>query len=385
MPASRSGGTAHTSKKKGATTRDIGAGRCWIDTDDYTLAVWNETLNSWVILGAVNPTVATASQRIGNGPGRVNLLYNGSFAATGGTGGTGVTTTPAGWANEAGPATYAYVTPPAEATEGEGVELVFTGAVGASSGIAQTLILKASTTYLVTARVDVGAAGDICRLDTNGAGGTEMTDADATATTYQTLSGTFVTGAVLDTLTVRLVAVAVGDICRVSNISVYEATPSQASSPSSAGVVACRSTSTDNTSDAYTAGAFVDALVSCTVNVPGTGYLIQVRGAVTAETDANDTGIEARIRENCNGGGATTVQNAHDGVGGYVDNATNDILTANLAYTRIANTAGDQCVYTLEAAGKSAALDRNQGPAGDGTLPLEQPITYIETLLIPTR
>lgn len=389
-----------SSTENGASTDDVGKGRCWLDLDgpddtagtpdDYTVWVYSETKNDWVLPGSVDPLLLDT----GDGapfffdPGKYNLIYNGSFEITDGTGALAATAVPSGW-TDTDTSTFGYAATPA--AQGDGAYLSITAA-GADEGIQRTLAgLKASTTYYVTARAKPVTGGDICYLLTTG-GGTNLPGTGinriASGTAWSTISGYFKTDATPTDVVLKAL-VADGDVCQFDHIAVYE-TSVDRRGISQPGVQVCRSTSTDNTENAYGArggGVFADALVSCTVNIPGPGYVSTITGAIHFENDdAFDRALECRMRENCNGAGATTVATGQAAVA--TDNAADseDNATCVLNYAKATYTSGDSCVYTLEGMGASSAMDRNRGAAEGGNRdPVEQPVTYIQTVTIPAR
>jgi len=368
----------------GAIADDVGHGRCWIDTDgaddvagtdddnqlNFFLGVAGDSNGAWTAVtdGSIGGLTAAGN----------NLVYNGSFEVTDGGGATGSTTIPIGWAEDSGTPTYAYTTPPSEATEGEGVQLDMTGAVASPSGIKQTLTnLKASTTYYVVARVDVNS-GDTCRLITSGAS-TNLSAQDSTATSYATLSGTFVTAAALDTVDIQLLAVTAGDVCHWDHVGVYEQNIARVPQ---AGRARCFDSSTATTANLFSDGSFVDSGdLSCTINVPGPGYMIVVNAALVGENDAAARHIfVARLMENVNGGGAAEVRNSM----GLVDNSgadCGDTAIINLNFTREIPTPGSQYVFTIEGAGIGAVFDYGDEDADC----LGTQTSYVEAFLIPTR
>lgn len=374
-----------TTDEPGATTRDTGAGRLWADsdgaatgtaplnpttTDGNRLAIWDETADLF--------REVTARDQGGAGTGAQNLLYHGGFDMTDGTGATASTTVAQGWTNLS-TATIGYQSV-ANSTEGDGIAMRTTAAGGANEGATQVLEgLKESTVYVYRARVRA-TAGDTCNLFVDD-GTTNATDTTATTGAFETLEVQHTTTAGPADVTVALRATADTDVCDWDHVTAFE----RYATTNFAEAQVCRSTSTNNTDDAYNNHAsFVDALVSCTVNVPGPGYIIMVRGAVHGDGDAGNNGLEGRMRENCNGAGATTVATGHGSMGSAAA-GSNDVMTASMAFTKIVVEGGDQCVYTLEATGSNGVIDRNMGTTeGAGQDPLEQPITFIEAILIPT-
>ena len=176
--ADATAGTALSTDEIGATTRDLGVGRLWSDLDgpdntaatpdDRMLATWDETNDRWVYQEAANSGVALASQRFFDPVGKSNLLYNGDFEATDGTGATSGSTA-TNWATVATAPTISFTRPPSGTTEGDGVQVNLARGAG-DGGIEQTVVLKSDATYFVVARTRA-SGGASCELSTASAGG----------------------------------------------------------------------------------------------------------------------------------------------------------------------------------------------------------------------
>jgi hypothetical protein len=371
----------------GATTRDIGAGRLWADLDgvdtgtsstpdDNQLKVWNETTNLFVEVKARDVG--------GAGIGASNLVYNGNFEVTDGTGLVASTTAPAGWSNLS-TSTIAY-TDPTAVSEGEGLALKTTAAGGADEGVRKALAnLKASTAYVFRVRVRA-TAGDTCNLNVAD-GTTTVNDVSLTTGAFETLEAVLTTTAVPATVNMDLRSTLDTDVCEWAHATVFE----QYATVPTPGVVACWDTDTTATSDAYTTVAtWVDGLVSCEVTVPGPGYIIQVDGTLVADNDVgNSTEVLAvRLREE-----GVTVDLKTGFAAADSDNANRfeDIVSVPVKYVNVNPTPGTTYTYTLEASpgagsGGNPSWDRNLGDDGvddlnDGALLA----TNLRVLLIPVR
>lgn len=393
-------GTALTTDEVGATTRDLGSGRCWIDLDgpdnvsgtpdDRSFASWDETNNIWKYEDLANSAATTlASQRFLFDPGKYNLLYNGDFSITDGTGATGGSGTPANWVLLATNPTISYTTPPSEATEGQGVQVNLLRGAG-DGGIEQLVTLKGTTTYYLMARVRAtGAAG--CGLSTANAGGSNLTEVTTTSATYTTLSGTFVTTAgALDPLNIRVRVITGAGSCQVSRVELFETT-SDRRGISQGGTTACRSTNNTSTDNFYNdhaaAGSvvFVDSGLSCTINVPGPGYMIRVEGLLMGETDVNNAGLEAQLRQNCSLAGNSIVA-MNIATSPNTTAFATDVIGVPVNFLNITPTTGDQCVYTIEGLGHGDTVGRNLGGGDAGNSDtVNTPVSWLQATLIPTR
>lgn len=347
--------TLLTTDEPGATTRDIGAGRCWIDTDgpddtantpdDYSLAIWNETTNDFVYVGAVDATNGT--DRFLFDPGESNLVFNGQFETTDGSGVlTAVTTVPLGWTGTGTPAhTYAA----SAGAQGDGVAYVQTAGAD-NSGISQTLKgLKGSTTYYAVARATPSVNGDSCTLRTTGATtnlpGAGMANVIASGTSATTLSGFFVTDATPTDVVLILEADATGDICTFDYVGVYETSTDRKGVPDPKLQIASATNATDDaistTEDQVqdSAGDWTRA-----VTVPRPGYSILViadLGIVNTGGDC-DTGV-LTLQEDIDGGGYANVRVT----GWQLGIGTDDGGMVMLHYVRANPNAGSKYSYQL--------------------------------------
>lgn len=370
-------GTALTTEEIGASTDDIGRGRCWVDLDgpdgvagtpdDRSLATWDETNNRWVYAGAANPTGTLADQRFLFDPGKFNLVYNGSFELTDGDGDPAGTGTPTGWANVAGPATYTYTA--SDASNGDGVHVDVTG-VGAASGISQVLTnLKASTTYYAVARVDSDGV-DTCRMNTTGAA-TDLANQDTTSAAFTTLSGTFVTAAALDTVTLQLLSVGAGDICHWDLVAVYETSSSRRGIGQPGSTIY---TVLDTTTSATDCNGLFEVTILCsdlmriTVDPPGPGYLVMLTGWLSVDPDGDVRDCVARIAK------ADTTRlgiNSLSGPGGAAD----DPLQVTAMDGPL--TPGAATVYEMDLRSSGGTTCDLNCTAGDNC--------SLQAMLIPTR
>jgi hypothetical protein len=201
-----------TNSAGAAANDDVGAGRCWIDTNDNNkmyiyVGVAGDGNGSWVELEA---------NRVKAGGGR-NILFNGDFEynATD-SAACDSTTDPTGW-TDSGTATATYEV--GSTNQGVGCALVQAG--GALSDFTQVLSnLKGSTTYRVTAQVKEAVADDVCTLSTSDAA-TDVTGMVSAGVTYTQLDGFFITSAALDEVTLKLEITDASDVCTWDHIAVY--------------------------------------------------------------------------------------------------------------------------------------------------------------------
>jgi hypothetical protein len=384
--AGADGGTALGTDEIGPTVRELGAGRCWIDLDGPDNVAGSPDDNSFAIWtgGAWNYVVKNIS---GGSKWGQNLLYNGSFEVTDGTGLIASATVPAGWATVATAPTISYATPPL-VTEGVGVAVTLTRGAG-DGGIEQTLAsLKSNTTFYVEARVVAGGGGT-CELSTVNAGQTNLAAQQSALGTYQTLAGVFrTTLAAVDTLTVRLRVLTAGT-CTIDSVAVVELSGSRVSA-SPSGIVACWDTDNSTTADVYTTvGTWVDGLVSCEVTVPGPGYIVEVDGSLVAlnTINGNSETLAVRLREE-----GVTVDLKTGNAAAHNNNVGHfeDIVSVPVKYVNRTPTPGTTLTYTLEASPGTGAgnpsWDRTVG--ADGTDDLNDSanlLTSLRVLLIPVR
>jgi hypothetical protein len=227
------------SNSSGNADDDVGHGRCWIDTDGpddsdgnaddntlyfYTGLAGDDNADGWeaanIILGgaAGGGSIEGDDQILA---GSANIVYNGSFEATDGTGLASATAVPVGWAAiDAATFTYGTTTDP-DLRWGDGVYVIVTDVDGADGMSIVLNNLAANTTFKVLARVAEEDASDICTLTSTGAD-TDVTSTASAGVAWQTLSGTFITGAALDDVTLTFTNTAAGDICNWDHVAVYQ-------------------------------------------------------------------------------------------------------------------------------------------------------------------
>lgn len=373
----------------GAGSTDVGAGRCWIDTDgpdnvsgnqdDNSYAVWDQTgAGSWAYL--------VRNFNGGSQTSYANVLLNGTFEATDGTSGSMASgTLPIGWSLVVNNPIISYATPPLS-TEGIGVALTMTRNVG-DGGMSQTLAsLKSDTTFYVEARV-VAAGGGTCELSTTGAGGSNLAAQTTASATYTTLSGTFTTTAgAVDSMAVQLRVLTAGT-CTVAGVGVYELSTTRVGFISP-GIRACWNTDASATTDIYkTPGTWVTGVVTCNVTVPGPGYIIVVDGTLVADNDNGGAGNALAVRLLEEG---VTVDVKTGIAAADNDNANHfeDIVSVPVRYINQNPTPGTTMTYTMEASPNAAAgtpsWDRNLGDDGVDDLNDGANLkTNIRVLLVP--
>jgi len=341
---------------------DQGTGRLWVDADglDTTIASDDNQLNVWVDTVGFTPVTSTPTQRLGS-----NLIYNGSFEITDGTGVLASTTVASGWADP-NTATFAYDSVN-DSTEGDGVAFEVIANGGANEAATQTLAgLKESTVYTLRARVRpvVGT----CELLTTG-GTVNVTDTSAAASgVFETLEGNFTTTAAPADVVVRLESNVAADECDWDHVTVFE----QAAVVAPPGLQ--WATATQSVSVAVP-DAFA-TMLTVSVTKPSAGYLLLVLADWTQENGGGGGPSEMRVQESCAGGGPTTVIATN-----YED--TGDAFTnSNYGGGHFLNFSalpGSTCVYTLQAQDSAAGANACVVTSG------AQSLCRLSALLIPTR
>jgi hypothetical protein len=308
-------GTALDTEEVGASTSDIGAGRLWADLDgldglagtldDNQLNIWDETADAFVPVKAVN---------VSGGVG-TNLIFNGSWELTDGTGDEtvsgactvlGTSPCPVGWAPVTTPdVAYADVA----VSEGVGLALQVDSTGAGNEGVSQTLAgLKALTTYVVRVRANA-TAGDVCNINVDD-GTTDNTVSTQTTAVYELLETTITTTATPDDVVVSLRATGVGDICFFDHVTVYEQDP-EVASPGY--MISNFSASVDqsigsSSCDILWREGTTDGVVALTV--PGPGYMIRADAVSNATGTSGAAGGRGslRLQQQIDGGGFVEVQ-----------------------------------------------------------------------------
>lgn len=339
---------------------DLGKGRLWVDadgsntsstatSDDNQLKVWNETANAFQ-----DVTTRDAS---GAGIGAQNLVYNGSFEVTDGTGATGSTTTPAGWTN-LNTSTIAY-TDPTGVSEGEGLALRTTAAGGANEGVRQALAsLKAGVTYVFRARARPAAVANGCNLSVSD-GVTTVTDTSTASGSYQTLEAILTTTAAPATVNVDLRSTADTNVCDWDEVVAFE----RNASVKQAGAQFCNSSDT-TTGTNYGGGAMVAVPgLSCAITPPASSYAVEVDLSVCVdnETGGGSAGVEVELQEN----GSTVAWGAgvvlNDTTGGAQRNV--DLACIPVRFVRVQPTPGTTLTYTAKAGSNQTTVNSNDQDA----------------------
>lgn len=349
-------------------TIDIGTGRCWIDLDgldgvagtgdDRQLNIWVDTVG-WV---ASAPTAGSATAP--------NLIYNGSFEITSGTGSAASVSVPDGWTDiGVGAPTFSY-TDPTAVSEGEGLAFNVTGVGAGDTGVQQTLAgLKASTRYLIRARANATTAGDVCNLNVTGGTVSPVNDATAATGAFETLEAAVTTTAVPGSLVVQLRTTNATDVCRWDHVTAFE-TNAQVSQPGIqvASVLTQTSTALTNT--------FVGApnpLMTRAVTPPSPGYIVMAHADVTVIAGSQTAQVAVRLQEN----GATVAMS----MCGTTQNAAGtQTCTLPLHHVNTSPTSGTTLSYTVDARESSGGLGTwNPLTGGDQTT------SRLTVELIPTR
>jgi len=330
---------------------DVGHGRFWLDTDGADASDGNADDNQLYIFegvaGAGNGAWAVIQGQTGGSlggddqilAGSRNLVYNGNFAATDGTGAVGATVIPIGY-SVIDAATFTYTDPSTDVRWGDGL-MVNVLDVDGGDGIQFVLTnLAAATTFKVIVRVSEDNSSDICTLTSTGAS-TDVTSTASAGTAWATLSGTFVTAATLDTVTILLTNTAAGDICHYSHIGVYQTGDpltdrDEVTYPGGTIVLFDDNGSTETS---FTSGySAIGGIGTLTVTPPAPNYVVTVVGQVSILTvGAAAGGCPARITEN----GAAV---AH----GVNDMTVGADATTTIQYVNINPTPGTALAYILE-------------------------------------
>lgn len=297
---------------------DVGAGRCWVDLDGAdgeinedctadvtpsacctgldagTCNVDNNKLYSYIgVAGDAgscasgkdcgwvevktqhdNPSDFVVSTEAG-GVGTANNLTNNDFEWDGCTG----TSDPSQWASTDATLTYANT----DTTEGDGCEAIVTATAG-NGRIEQVLSnLQASTTYQVVARAHSDGI-DTCEILTTGAA-TQLSGQTTISATYVTLTGTFITAAALDAVTLALRSNNNTDVCSWDHVGVYRLTSTEIPE---AGIVAVYDTyvTSDGADIEEEATGYADVPeLSITFVPPTEGWIIAVTGNISFGCD----------------------------------------------------------------------------------------------------
>lgn len=308
-----------------------------------------------------------------------NLIYNGDFAATSGTGLTTSTTVPAGWTASTTP-TIAYSNTSGDIRWGAGYFVTVTDDGGGGDYIQQSLpSLAASTTYKVIARAKDDGTGT-CRLDVTNEGGTAFSAATTSTDDWETLSGTFGTGAALDTVEVQLISVTASRVCSFDNVQVYQVgdvTTDRDEVNYGYGITRVRATYAGAALDCgngYTNASCraADSGLEVYVTPPGPGYIIQVTASV-------DVSLVSNSQDNCSVRltDATNVLDEAFISTSDEDGGQDEAITTKLHATVINPTPGTTINFEIDANESGTASSECEiGTSVD---------SWIEALLIPTR
>lgn len=363
----------------GATTRDIGAGRLWVDvdgstsgvvaadattTDAHLLSVWSEGDNAF--------RRVVARDQGGAGIGADNRIYNGSFEITDGTGSAASTTVASGWTN-LNTATIAYAT--TGLTEGSGLAMRTTAAGGPNEGASQSLAgLKASTTYIYRVRVLPAAVIGGCNLNVRD-GTTTATDTSLATGAYETLEVQHTTTAAPATVTVDLRSTADTNVCDWDHVTAFE----RYAVVPTPGVQAIYTQ--DNTADATIDTTFGNnPFVTSRVTIPGPGYMVLLDGAISYHSPDNSSALFLRlVRDDCAGGAFTAITPtvlSESGPGA----ANNFWDTVPITAVDTSPVAGGTCIYRIEVR-EDAAATTDVNPIRNAI----QTGSYLRLVLTPTR
>jgi hypothetical protein len=346
--------------------------------DDVTLWVWSESLNDWVLPGSVDPLLldATAGAAFFFDPGKYNLIYNGSFEITDGTGSAAATAVPAGWTTLGTTPDFAYNASPT--AQGDGLALEVTANGSTNQGIQRTLGgLKASTTYYVTARAAPQVGGDSCSLRTTG-GGTNVPGSGintiASDTDWVTISGYFITDATPTDVVLIAEADADGDICEFDHISVFE-TSADRRGLTQPGIQVLRDDTVGAAATTLADGATwtaITGLSDLTVEIPGPGYIVKVTGGAALDTESvgGNLACDLRIQE--------TVSAATKRFGEAAMSSGGTRMNIVLDWIEINPAPGTILTYSLDVQDGGGGGERCEVTTTNGG-------AYLQVEMIPTR
>jgi len=364
-------GTLLSTDELGASTADLGAGRFWVDldgldgastaSDDNQLNVWNEASNTFVPVTAQGADAA--------GIGASNLIYNGSFEITDGTGSIASTAVANRWADP-NTATFAYDSVN-DSTEGDGVAFEVIANGGVNEAATQTLAgLKESTTYVVRARVRpvVGT----CDLQVTG-GAATVTDTSGAATgVFETVEVQPVTTAGPADLVVRLESNLAADECDWDHVAVYER--NAVVPPPGIQAIFTQDIVNDATIDTTFGN---NPFLTTTVRVPSAGYIVQLDATMSLFVP-NEMMLARLVRDDCAGGAFTAISPVLVAGGTYgaaADMRTNVTLNA----VDVSPVPGGACIYRVE-------VRENGAVAGEvNPLVAIQTGSSLRALILPVR
>lgn len=375
---------------------DIGHGRCYVDIDgpdnlaatddDYTMYIYQGVAGAggggWEPVVSNSPYESSDDEILA---GSYNLIYNGSFEATDGTGSPASILVPEGWAVVVGDTPgYTYINASTDVRYGDGYHLILANTGAANEGMRQTITnLNANSTYKLMARVqDDGPVGAVvCRLDIVNETVATGLPADSTnpaVAAWETIGGTFTTGAVVTTVDVEIYPIGIaGESCMLDHFALYEIgnTGTDRDEISEPGVWKTRGEYAAGTGDiicgaAYGAGNCLETTTGLVVTVtpPTVGNpLILIEGFLHFSSAGAAAGCEARLRNVTNN--ITYQEIFWPQAGGFE--------TFPFHASVITHTPGTTAVYALQ-------LRENPSGAGDCTLE-DYGDNYIEAIVIPTR
>lgn len=357
---------------------DVGHGRMWLDTDGADDSDGNADDNQFYIFegsaGAGGGAFAAIQGQTGGSlggddqilAGSHNLVYNGSFSATDGTGLVAATAVPEGWAPVTSP-TYTYTDPSGDIRWGDGVHVNVKNAGATNEGIQISLVgLAASSFFKVIARaIDDGSA--VCTLDVTNEGGTAFSSDATTTDAWETLSGTFGTAAAIDTVEITLVTTGADtEVCGWDNVAVYQigdplTDRDEVDYPSGIVVLQDDSSGAADTDVANGGGwTGITGLDDLSVTPPAPGYQIDVVGQVSLTgASADNTDCLFRILELT---GTTTVRTGTLTTSSAAGRVWD---TQTLYWTEINPTPGTIYTYSLDvsdgAVGNDCRVDTSEG------------------------
>jgi hypothetical protein len=266
-----------------------------------------------------------------------NLISNPSFLDNLSSG----TNAPQGWTAVHGSGTSLSFdgTVALDVSEGAGKALRLTSS-HANDNMTQTLTkLRASTKYLIEARVKPNA-GDTVKLITTGAATGEFDDLDlvsSSSSVWQTLSGIIETDSTPTNIVVKIDPVASGDIAELAYVACKEISLSDRLGRNDGSGIAIRSTSTS------AIVSTVQAALTASVVVPCPNCRVQITVQVGARSLTSTNGLLAMtLYEDIDGGGATDVAvSTHQS---YNDDTRGPI---HIDYVNSSPTVGGVHTYTI--------------------------------------
>lgn len=320
---------------------EVGHGRLWADKDgtwpgasttaladdrdggDHRLMVYDDT-TGFVDVRALPLTGAVDR----------NLLVNGDFEIDGSGAGD---TVAEGWSEVLTP-THAHQIA-SDTLLGYGLSYKITAAGAALEGANQTIKVKKSTTYYISA--DVIDSVGTCRVTTTG-GDTNVSLTSDDGGTMQKLYGTFNSDSSATDVVVNLLSVADTNACEWDNVAVWEET----NAPSYVQGFAWRGTTTDATAISIDTD---DLISSPTFEIPGNSCYFNLSANFNGSTSAAAewyTIIEYNLAGGADATACETLTDT-DAAGQHINGTPSCVLPTTTTMGGAAIDAGDAIVFNL--------------------------------------